>query len=447
MRKSISSIIISALLICLAVGGFSASSLAQGDLFISNGTIITGTGEIIENGSVLIKDGRIAAIGKDLTAPEGVKVVDASGHFIMPGIIDQHSHLAEASTNEMTSQNSAEVDITDVIVHDDYGIYRALAAGVTTVHNLHGSGNVIGGRDEVFKIKWGKSREDILVKNKMEGLKFALGENPIRNDERYPNSRMGIEYILRNELTRALEYKRAWDEYELKKSKKIKPENDYEKKHGPVPPKRDIQLEALVGVLEGKTRSHIHGYTNHEMAMFDRVANDFGFKPTSYEHVLEGYMIADELAKTGSVASIFADNGNYKIEASKAIPFNGALLAERGVKVSVNSDSPDIIRRLNLDAAKLIRYGNMPEDEAIRTITYNAAYGIRLQDRIGTLKEGMDGDVAIFDGHPLSVYSKCVKTIIEGEIYFDRDEALTTEKWLKGETPKKPKKITFEENK
>jgi imidazolonepropionase-like amidohydrolase len=169
--------------------------------------------------------------------------------------------------------------------------------------------------------------------------------------------------------------------------------------------------------------------------MFDRIANEFGFKPTSYEHVLEGYMVADEMAKSGSVASIFTDNWNYKVEASLTIPFAAALMHERGVVVSINSDSGERIRRLQLDAAKTIRYGNMPETEALKTIGYNAAYGLWLHDRIGSLKVGLDGDVAIFDGHPLSVFSKCVKTIIEGELFFDRDKALTTEKWLKGEKP------------
>ncbi|MFC1734145.1 amidohydrolase family protein, partial [candidate division KSB1 bacterium] len=395
------------------------------------------------NGSVLIRNGRIEAIGRDLEAPAGVRVVDAAGRWVMPGIIDQHSHLAQASTNEGSSQNSAMVDITDVIVHDDYGIYRALASGVTTLHGLHGSANVIGGRDEVIKLKWGRSREEIIMKNNTEGLKFALGENPIRGDDRFPNSRMGVEYILRDAFTKALEYKRAWEEYELKKDGRIEPSNEYEKQFGPVPPKRDIQLETLVGVLEGKTKTYTHGYSNQELAMFDRIAVEFGFKPTSYEHVLEGYQIADELAKTGSVASIFTDSWNYKVEASRAIPFGAALMYERGVVVSINSDSGERIRRLNLDAAKTIRYGNMPETEVIKTITYNAAYGLRLQDRIGTLEAGKDGDVAIFDAHPLSVYSKCVMTIIEGEVFFDRDEALTADRWFKGLPPKKTRKITF----
>ncbi len=431
--------------LAVVVFSFSVPAMAQSDLFISNATIITGTGEVIENGSVLIRNGKIEAVGKDLTAPNGVRVVDATGQFVMPGIIDYHSHLGMETVNEATDKNTSMTDITDVVKHDDYGMYRALAAGVTTIHQLHGSANPVGGRDEVVKLKWGRSVEEIMVKGNMEGLKFALGENPLRVYGEGPNyagrSRMDNEFVIRDYFVKAQEYRRKWREYELKRSGKLKPENEMEKKFGPVPPKKDIRLETMAGVLEGTIRSHIHSYTNSEIAMFAKLGTDFGFKPTSYEHVLEGYMVSNEMEKHGSVASIFVDNWNYKVEAAKAIPFMASLLTERGVRVAINSDSPDIIRRLNLDAAKTIRYGDyMNETEAIKSITEHAAFGMRLQDRIGSLEIGKDGDVAIFDGDPLSVYSKCIKTIIEGEIFFDREKALTTDKWIKGET--KDKKIT-----
>ncbi|MCP4724511.1 MAG: amidohydrolase, partial [bacterium] len=352
MRKykdpGFSVILISVLLISLFL---SSPIFAQGDMFISNAKmIITGTGERIENASILIRNGKIEAIGKDLQAPSGVRVVDASGLWVMPGIIDQHSHMAMGTVNEATTPNSSGTDATDVIKNDAPHIYNALAGGVTTIHQLHGSANPIGGRDEVLKLKWGRSAEEMKVEGNMEGLKFALGENPLRVYSPDPNfrnrSRMSIEYKLREYFAEAVEYKRAWDEYELKKKGKIKPANEYEKKHGPVPPKKDIRKETVLGVLEGRIRSHIHAYSNSEIAMFDRIAREFGFKPTSYEHVLEGYQVADELAKTGSVASIFADSWNYKVEAELAIPFNAALLHERGVIVSINSDSDERIRRL-----------------------------------------------------------------------------------------------------
>lgn len=409
---------------------------AQSDLFISNATIITGTGETIENGSIVIRDGKIAEIGSGLRAPSGFDVIDASGQFVMPGIIDHHSHIGGGG-NEATSQNSAMVDISDQVVHDQYSFYTALAGGVTTIHVLHGSANNIGGRDEVLKLKWGKPAEELLIPGNMEGIKFALGENPIRNENRFPNSRMGQEFQIRSYFIQGKEYKRQWDEYEAKLTGKIPPANEFEREYGPIPPRKDLRMEAMKGILEGTIRVHSHGYSNSELAMLIRLMGEFGVAPASLEHSLEGYMIADEMAAAGTVASIFVDFWNFKVEAAQAIPFSAALLTERGVIVAINSDSGERIRRLNLDAAKTIRYGDtMDEAEAIKTITYNPAYGLRLQDRIGTLEVGKDADIAIYDGNPLSVFSKCIKTIIEGVIYFDRDKALTTEKWIQGAKPK-----------
>jgi imidazolonepropionase-like amidohydrolase len=273
----------------------------------------------------------------------------------------------------------------------------------------------------------------MLIPDNPEGLKFALGENPIGGDTRYPNSRMGQEYVLRSYLEQAKQYKLEWDTYEAKVAGKIPPANEYEKKYGPVPPRKDLQLETLKGVLEGKVRTHIHGYMNQEMAMVINVFADYGITPTSFEHCMETYMIADELAKTKTVASLFVDSWNFKVEASRAIPFTAALLTERGAIANIHSDSGERIRRLNLDAAKTIRYGDtMTETDAIKTITLNAAIYLKLQHRMGTIEVGKDGDLSIWDAHPLSVYSKCVKTIIDGEVFFDRDKAITTDKWLKG---------------
>jgi len=422
-------------LVCLAVLGFSISASGQ-DLFISNATILTGTGETIENGSILVRNGKIAQLGTNLSVPFGVEVIDAAGLYVMPGIIDAHSHLAASGINESTTQNSAMADISDAIVHDDYGMYRALAGGVTAIHTLHGSANVFGSKDEVLKLKWGRPWEEMLIPDNVEGLKMALGENVTRSETRYPISRLGQEYVIRSYFRQAQEYKRKWDEYEAKLAGEIPPANEFEQEFGPIPPRKDLRMETLKGVLEGKIRVHIHGYVNHEMAMAIRVLGEFGVAPTSFEHCLEGYMIADELAEAGTVASLFADSWNYKVEASRAIPFAAALLTERGVVVNIHSDSGERIRRLNLDAAKSLRYGEgMTETDAIRTVTLNSAIYLKLQHRMGTLEVGKDGDISVWDAHPLSVYSKCVKTIIEGVIYFDRDKALTTEKWLQGAKP------------
>jgi len=429
--------IIRNIFVCILFVGIAVPSVfGQADVFVSNATILTGTGETIENGSILIRDGKIAQIGTNLSAPSGVSVIDATGQYVMAGIIDHHSHMAANGINESTSQNSSMVDISDAIRHDDYGMYRALAGGVTTIHVLHGSANNIGGRDEVLKLKWGRPWEELLIEGNMEGVKFALGENPIRRENRYPNSRMGQEFQIRSYFIQGQEYKRQWDEYEAKLAGRTPFANDFEKENGPIPPRKDLRMETMKGILERTIRVHSHGYSNQELAMLIRLMGDFGTAPHSIEHALEGYMIADEMAAADVVASIFQDSWNYKVEASKSIPFAAALLTERGVKVAINSDSGERVRRLNLDAAKTIRYGEgMSELDAIKTITVNAAYGLKLHDQIGTIEVGMDGDIALWDGHPLSVFSKCVKTIIEGEVFFDRNEANITEKWIQGVKP------------
>lgn len=431
------------LFLVLSVVSFSGNLFAQGDMFITNATILTGTGEKIENGSIIVRDGKIAEIGQNLTAPSGVRVVDAKGQWAMPGIIDHHSHMAMQTSNELTLPNTAMTDVTDQIVNDDRALYNALAGGVTTIHQLHGSGNPIGGRDEILKLKWGKTREEMIVPDKMEGVKFALGENPLRvhngGNNRLNNnrSRMWVEKKLREYFTMGQEYKRSWEEYELKKSGKIKPDNDYEKKFGPIPPRKDITMEAMVGMLNGDIRIHTHSYSNQEIAMLLRLAKEFNVQIASVEHAHEAYMLADELLESGAIASLYGDSWNYKVEASMGTAFSASLLTEKGVKVAYHSDSPEKVRRLQLEAAKTVRYGTNSEEDAIKMVTANPSYGLRLNDRIGSLEVGKDADIALYDGNPLSVFSKCVKTIIEGEVYFDRENAITTDKWLKGITKKK----------
>ncbi len=433
------SILLIAAVVCILCTGIVPNAYGQGDLYINNATIITGTGETINNGSILIRSGKIARIGTGFSVPAGVRVIDAAGLYAMPGIIDHHSHIAANGLNEATSQNSAMVDASDVIQHDSYSIYASLTGGTTTIHVLHGSANNIGGKDEVLKLKWGQPWEAMIVPDKMEGVKFALGENPIRRETRYPNSRMGQEFQIRSYLMQGLDYKAKWDMYEAKLTGDRPPANEYERINGPVPPRKDLRLETVKGVLEGTIRVHSHGYSNSELSMLLRLLKEFGIAPHSLEHAHEAYMLADEIAEAETVVSMFIDFWNYKVESSQGSFFAASLLTERGVKVALNSDdvgSAERARRLNLEAAKSMRYGDaMTETEAIKAITYNPAYGLKLHNRIGTLEVGKDGDVGLWDGHPLSVYSKCVKTIIEGDVYFDRDTALTTEKWLKGEKP------------
>jgi imidazolonepropionase-like amidohydrolase len=419
--------------------GFSLSGSAQltiegngADLFIENGTILTVTQGTIEAGELWIQNGKIKAVGDNLSRPANARVIDATGRIVMPGIIDSHSHMAlEGGINESTGIVTPEVNIHDVIRHDDIAMYRALAGGVTAINTLHGSANVIGGRNAVIKLKFGKSVEELLIPDAMVGIKFALGENPKRSNyrspagERFPVSRMGVMYAVRDAFTQAKEYMRKWDEYELKRKGKIKKE-PWERKLDPVPPKRDLRLEALVEILQGKATIICHGYRADEMLELMRLGDEMGFKVGSFEHCLEGYKIADEIAAHGAVASIFADNWAYKMEAFDAIPYNAAIMMERGVIVTINSDSNERVRRLNMDAAKLIKYGHVSEAEALKTITLNPAIMLGIDDRVGSIEVGKDADLAIFNGHPLSVYSRVEMTLIEGDVYFDLSTAKTT---------------------
>ncbi len=402
---------------------------AGGDIFIENGTILTVTSGIIENGSILIKNGKIVQIGKGLKSPRGVTVINAKGKYVMPGIIDSHCHIAiEGGVNESTQAVTSEVKVEDVIRHDDPAIYRYLTEGVTSVMTLHGSANIIGGQNAVLKLKYGKSAEQLLIKDAKGGIKMALGENQKTKGRRrhpsYPEGRLGIAHILKNSFIEAKEYIRKWDEYKNKiKSGKIA-----------IPPKKDLRLEAITDVLKGNLKIHCHCYRADEILMVMKTCEEFGVKILSFEHCLEGYKVADEIAKHGAIPSIFVDHWAYKIEAFDSTPYNSTILNERGAKVAINSDGIDVVRRLYHEAAKTVKYG-VPEEDALKMITIYPAEIIGIEDRAGSIEIGKDGDIAIFSHHPLSVYTKCEKTIIEGEIYFDIDKAKTTEKILKETVP------------
>ena len=405
-------------------------------LLIRNATVMTVTKGVIENGSVLIKDGKIISVGGQISAPDPVRVIDASGRFVIPGIIDSHSHMAlEGGINESTRPVTPEVNIHDIIRHDDISLHRALAGGVTCINTLHGSANVIGGRNAVLKLKWGKPAEELLLWDAMQGIKFALGENPKRSNvqsrsaRRFPASRMGVIFTVRQAFTDAKEYMRQWEEYELKKKGEIKPSR-WEKGLPPLPPKRDLKLEALADILRGKLKIICHAYRSDEMLALMELGDEMGFKVWSFEHCLEGYKIAEEIARHGAIASIFADSWAYKMEAFDAIPYNAALLTERGVVVTINSDSGERVRRLYQEAAKAMKYGGLSETEALKTITLNPAIMLGIEHRVGSIEPGKDADLAIFNGHPFSVYSKVEMTLIEGEVYFDLGAITTTDKLL-----------------
>ncbi|HZD04427.1 MAG TPA: amidohydrolase family protein, partial [Longimicrobiales bacterium] len=380
---------------------------------ITGATIMTGTGETIENGQILVRDGKIAAIGQDVDAPAGAEVIDAEGKYVIPGIIDAHSHIAADAINEGTVNVSAMVGIQDVLDPDDVSIYRAAAGGVTTANILHGSANPIGGKNAVIKMRWGAEAHDLLLDGAPPGIKFALGENVKRdrNPDRYPNTRMGVQDVIRRAFIDAREYMDRWDRYEAARQRGERV----------FPPRRDQKLETLAEVPRGERLVHAHSYRADEILQLMRTAEDFGVRIATFQHVLEGYKVADELAAHGAGASTFSDWWAYKVEAYDAIPYNAALMTERGVTVSINSDSGEEMRHLNQEAAKTMRWGGMDEHQALAMVTLNPARQLGIDDRVGSLEVGKDADLVIYNGHPLSVFSSVDKTMIDGKIYFDRE--------------------------
>ena len=398
---------------------------------ITNATVITASHGTLENATVLIRNGKIAAVGQGIAVPAGAQLIEGNGKYVMPGIIDAHSHSASEGINEGSLSNTAMVRIEDVLREDAIGIYRSLAGGVTTLNILHGSANTIGGQNAVVKLRWGLPVDSLLFAGAPPGIKFALGENVRRTNvpqipgrtPRYPRTRMGQEELLREVFTRAREYQAEWKTYEDAKARR----RGDAKLAEPLPPKRDLQLDALVEILEGKRLVHAHSYRSDEILMLLQVAKDFGFKIASLQHVLEGYKIADEIAAAGAGASTFADNWAYKLEAFDAIPFNAALMAERGVTVTINSDSDERARRLYQEAAKAMKYGGASEEEAIRMITLNAAKQLGVEKLTGSIDVGKDADIAIFNGHPFAPASRVEMTLIDGRVFFDRNKAPTLE--------------------
>lgn len=376
---------------------------------IRNATVLTASRGTLENTDVLMRDGKFARIGTGLDAPADATVVDATGKFVTPGIFDAHSHMAALSINEGTVNVSSMVTIEDVLRPEDVGMYRALAGGVTTINILHGSANPIGGGNSVIKLRWGADAADLRV-GAHKGIKFALGENTKRdrNPDRYPATRMGVQDVIRQAFLDAREYMEAWDAYE-------------EGGRRGVAPRRDLKLEALMEILKDERWVHSHSYRADEILQLLRLAEEFGFRVRTLQHVLEGYKVADEIAAHGAGASTFSDWWAYKVEAYDAIPHNAALMTDRGVLVSINSDSGEEIRHLNQEAAKAMKWGGLDEEQALRLVTLNPAIQFGIEDRIGSIDEGKDADLVIWEEHPLSMYGKAVQTYVDGKLYFDID--------------------------
>lgn len=382
--------------------GFAQSPKAETLLF-KNATVWTNEKEgVLQNTDVLIKDGKIAKIGQNIT-DSNATLIEAKGKHLTAGIIDEHSHIATVSVNEGGQNSSAEVSIEDVLDETDIDIYRNLAGGVTSIQVLHGSANPIGGQSAIIKLKWGESADNLIYKNSPKFIKFALGENVkqtrAQNNVRFPQSRMGVEQIYMDYFTRAKEYDA------IKQSKK--------------PYRKDIELEVLAEILNKERFISCHSYVQSEINMLMKVAEKFNFTINTFTHILEGYKVADKMAEHGVGGSTFSDWWAYKYEVNDAIPYNAAIMHNTGVTVAVNSDDAEMSRRLNQEAAKAIKYGGVSEEDALKFVTLNPAKLLHIDNRVGSIKVGKDADVVLWSDNPLSVYAKAEKTIIEGITYFD----------------------------
>lgn len=391
-------------------GGLLAQNM--GSILIKGGTVLTITDGDKENTDVLITNGKISKIGKNLKAKSGVKVVDATGLYVMPGIIDAHSHIALDAVNEATNPVTSEVWVGDALDPYDISMYRALAGGTTAAHVMHGSANAIGGECETIKFRYGSlDPDDLRMKGAPRTIKFALGENPMRvhGEGRgiTPATRMGMEQVFRKAFADGEMYLKNWSDYNSGKTK--------------TPPEYSRRLETIGEILKGNIIIHCHSYRADEILMLMDVLGDYGVSRICFQHVNEGFKVAPELAEFGAMASVFSDWWAYKFEVYYSTAYNAAILQKNGVVTSINSDDAGLIRQMYLEAAKTQRYGGLSDNEALKLITINPAIQLGIQDRVGSLEVGKDGDVAIFKNHPLSIYTIPQMTIVEGNIMFDKD--------------------------
>jgi imidazolonepropionase-like amidohydrolase len=400
---------------------FMASAFAQadkGNVLIKNGTVLTVTKGTLEQTDVLVKDGKIAQIGKNIAAPAGVKVMDATNHFVMPGIIDAHSHIALDAINEATSPVTAEVAEADVVDPLTVSIYRALGGGVTTIHAMHGSANAIGGQCETLKMRYGTYDPEVLKMDEApRTIKFALGENPTRvhgeGNGIAPRTRMGVEFVIRQAFSEAKEYAEAWGKYN---------KNKLVKGFRGAPPSYNYRLEVLSDILNDKIIVHCHSYRADEIYMMLKVCKDFSIKRIVFQHVNEGFKVAPELAAYGAMASVFSDWWAYKFEVYYSTAYNAAILTKNGVVTSINSDDAEMMRHLYHEAAKTQKYGGLNDDEALSLITINPAKQLGIDNRVGSIEVGKEADIVIFKNHPLSIYGVPMFTIVDGVVKFDREK-------------------------
>ncbi len=395
--------------------GFKSKPKKQNVLF-KNATVWTGESDgILENTDVLVSDGKIKSFGKNLSF-SNVKVIDATNKHLTAGIIDEHSHIAASSINEGGQNSSAEVSIEDVVDHEDINIYRNLSGGVTTIQILHGSANPIGGQSAIIKLKWGEKNDEMIFKDAPKFIKFALGENVKQSNwgsyNRYPQSRMGVEQVFVDHFQRASEYDKEWKKYN-KLSKR--------EKNKTIAPRFDIEMEVIAEILNKERHISCHSYVQSEINMLMKVAEKFGFTVSTFTHILEGYKVASLMKRHGVGGAAFSDWWGYKFEVNDAIPYNGPIMTKAGVLVAYNSDDAEMSRRLNQEAAKAVKYGNLSEEEAWKYVTLNPAKLLKIDDKVGSIKVGKHADLVLWDKNPLSVYANAEKTMIEGVFYYEKD--------------------------
>ena len=393
-------------------------------VLIRNATVWTNEeAGILENADVLLQNGKISAIGTTETPirpPRGATIVDGTGKHLTPGIIDEHTHIGVTrGVNESSQESTAEVRIGDVINSSDINIYRQLSGGVTTAQALHGSANPIGGQSAIIKFRWGYMPEELKFEGAPGFIKFALGENVKQSNRsdpwriRYPQSRMGVEQVFVNYFTRAREYGEQMATGE--------------------PVRRDLDLEALLEIINGERFITCHSYQQGEINMLIKVAEQFGFRLNTFTHILEGYKVADKMAEHGVGGSTFSDWWAYKYEVVEAIPYNGALMHEQGVTVAFNSDDAEMARRLNQEAAKAVLFGDVSEEDALKFVTLNPAKLLHIDDRVGSIREGKDADVVLWSDHPLSIYARAEQTYVDGIKFYDMAEDQAMRKALQEE--------------
>lgn len=403
-----------------------------GSIHIKNATVLTITQGDLEQTDVLIMDGKIRQIGTNLQTPRGVPVLDATGKFVMPGIIDSHSHLAiTRGVNEWMNPVSAEVTMMDVLNPNDVGIYRALAGGVTTAQIKHGSANVIGGRSATIKFRYGADAADLIFDGAPQLIKFALGENPTRVHGQgrgiQPRTRMGVEQVVRETFDAALDYRARRNAYlEAKAAHQRRPRSN----PAPQPVAKNLRLEVVADILEGKVLVQSHCYRADEILMLMRVFNDYGVKNYTFHHITEGYKVIPELVANNAAASSFMDWWAFKFEAYFATSYSPAMMLQQGVLTSIHSDSPEVIRHLNHEAAKAVKYGGLTKNEALSLITINPAKQMGIAGRVGSLEVGKDGDISVWSAHPLSIYAINEYTFVDGvkrfNIFEDPDDMRLT---------------------